>query len=77
MTTLMPAVRHSRNGRGHTGAQRIGKADEADELERKIVLRVRPSRAREGGPGNAEHAQSFGRHGVDRRAQRSAILGPR
>ena len=60
---------------GHARPQRIGKADEAQELEREIVLRVRPWLPREGGAGDAQHAQALGGHGVHGLRQRGEIRG--
>ena len=74
MTTLMPADRHSRTASGRS-AERIGKADKAQELEREFVRRIRPCSARQGGAGDAQHAQALGGHRVDGLRQRRAIGG--
>ena len=65
-----PAFAH---GIGHARPQRIGKADQTQELEREIVLRVRPRLPGERGAGDAQHAQALRGHLVHRLRQRRAI----
>ena len=55
------------------GAQRIGKADQSQELEVKFARRSRPRRPGMGGARDAQHAQAGGGHRVDGLRQRRAV----
>ena len=78
MTTLMPADRHSRTAAGTLGAQRIGEADQSQELEVKSRCDLGQGGPAWRGAGDAQHAQALRAiASIDRvSAARSAVLEP-
>ena len=75
MTTLMPADRHSLTASGTLARSGSARPTSPRNSNAKSCCESGHASPREGGAGDAQHAQALGGHRVDGLRQRGAIRG--